>query len=613
MALTTLSAQQPVADSRSARRAILIATTDHLAARVVDLMLTWAVPASAAYWIVLLLRLPVWSWYPTAAVFGVMAWRFLRPRALNRWRGTGGTRWTWLLAAICLASAAVNVFTNRPDGDDIAFSHRAVYAASTLNQPLALGDTSHDIAGLPPLTPLHVFTSVEVTTALVARALHVPQILAVHQGLGTVVNLMLPLVYFLLLRFCRVPVPGAVLGTLAVMAMFLMSGNAHRDWGNFTVLRSWQGKCILVELMVPLAVLFSLRYVQFGRRRDFLRLHAVIVAGIGLSGTGLFLIPFVVGVAAVGAWLATRLSRVAGIRMCRSASVLLFPALVAVLPWIGLLPKVGDISFYQSGGWPTAYLDNLSLVYDGKSALLDAALLGVAIIIGRRSSQLAAILAYLFLCALLLTAPGSRDVLMHIVTPGAYWRFAYVFVAPLWAGLAAAALFRQARRPGARRACSAAITATLIAGTVWAKVPTLDNGVISRPGLKFVQQDLVAAEQLATTLDRGAVVLADYRVVTILGLLRPDVRFIDTRPGDTGIIFTNGGLAQEGALRDTVGSAIVTCNFSTFPALTAAQTWSGLRAVVTPAQCQPLSVRRALGLPEDWRETVVSGYRVWMR
>lgn len=593
-------------------RTVNAARPERTAALAVDLMLTWAVVASVAYWAVLLLRLPGKVWFPACLALAVAALISLRMGKID-WRISGYRRWSFLLLSLCLLSATVSTFANRPDSDDMAFSHRAIVASISLDQPFALGDTAHEVAGLPPLTPLHVFTSVEVTTALMARILHIPQILAVHQGIGTLVNFMLPLVYFLLLRFCRVPMPAALLGTLVVLIAFLLSGNSHRDWGNFTVLRSWQGKCALIELMVPLGLLFGMRFVQFGRSSDFVRLHAVSVAGIGLSGTALFLMPFVIGVASVGAWLALGMSRNSGKRMLAVASVLLLPALVAILPWIGLLPKLGDISFYQTGGWPIAYLDNLALVFDRPSILLDSALLATAIFLGRRNPQTRGLFAYLLVCVLLITSPGVRDILMRIVTPGAYWRLAYAFVVPLWAGLATAALYRWATIPGSRRVCAGIVACMLIAGTVLAKVPALNRTVVAEPGLKFPPQDLAAAQQIAANTATGAVMLADSRIVTILGLLRPDIRFIVTRPVETVMIFSNAGRNEEGALRGAAGMALVTCDFSKLGSVRAAELWRGLTEVVAAVQCPSEVVRHGLGLTNEWHEAVFGSYRQWTR
>jgi len=49
---------------------------------------------------------------------------------------------------------------------------------------------------------------------------------------------------------------------------------------------------------------------------------------------------------------------------------------------------------------------------------------------------------------LLQTLPGSRDLLMAIVTLGACWRFLYVFVVPVIFGIAIVALLRYSQKQG---------------------------------------------------------------------------------------------------------------------------------------------------------------------
>ena len=266
-------------DPTRVMRITAINSLDQLVMMLVDAMLVWGVSASFAYWFVLLFRLPAWYWYPLLIVI-LWAMVFFC-RKLFSWPSRGrvnGLAITLLL--VCIVSASVNVFTNRPDSDDIAFSHRAVVAATNLSIPIAMGDTAHDVLDLPPITPLHIFTTIEVTTALVAQALNVNQVMALHMGLGSLVNFMLPAIYFLFLRFFRIRSVHAVLGAVGILIFLIMSGNVHRDWGNFTIMRSWQGKVILMEIIVPLALLFSLRFHIYGRRSDIFRLHAVTVCGI---------------------------------------------------------------------------------------------------------------------------------------------------------------------------------------------------------------------------------------------------------------------------------------------------------------------------------------------
>jgi hypothetical protein len=280
---------------------------------------------------------------------------------------------------------------------------------------------------------------------------------------------------------------------------------------------------------------------------------------------------------------------------------------------MGLLPKIGDISFYVSGGWPTTCVESLAFVFNVRSVILDFALLGVVLMLGRACREIWGLSAYLLLVALLLLVPGPCDTLLRIVTPGAYWRFGYAFVVPLWAGLAAATLFRLAGLPGRRRSLAAATAIALVLGAAWAKVPALAISTLAWPGTKFRPQDLAAVEKISDVTPYGAVVLADYRVASVLGLVRPDIKFIVTRQSDTDISFSSAGKKAEGQLRTAALAAFATCDFSKLPSINMAQTWPNVQEVIAPASCEAGRVRRALALDAGWRESIMLNYRVWMQ
>ncbi|MBI4859172.1 MAG: hypothetical protein HY815_02710, partial [Candidatus Riflebacteria bacterium] len=67
---------------------------------------------------------------------------------------------------LALASAGVALCTCRPDPDDLSYLHRAIAQTVRLEQPFSLGDTAHDVSGLPALSVLHVTTSFEPLPAL---------------------------------------------------------------------------------------------------------------------------------------------------------------------------------------------------------------------------------------------------------------------------------------------------------------------------------------------------------------------------------------------------------------------------------------------------------------
>lgn len=577
---------------------------------LVDGMLAWGVVASISYWAVLLLRLPVWVWYPLTVCtsIGMLAW--WKPKATSRHFRQNRSHWA-AMAALVITAAAISLFTNRPDLDDGSFFHRALVAAENPHAPIALTDTSHDTPGLPAITPLHVFTSIEVVTALLARFFHIPQIIAIHLVLGTIANVMLPIVYFLVLRSFNARTGPAIFGTAVALAFLLICGDSHRDWGNFTIVRSWQGKCMLMALILPLSLMYALRFLLRGRKRDLLRLHATICCGIGLSGTALFLLPFVVGLAAVATWISTRFQWFVGRRVLLSTSILALPMIVSVLPWLGALPRLGDISFFLTGGWPTSRVANLGLVITVGSAALYTAYVTVLLICKPAEVKLRAFAVYTGLVALLLLVPVSGNLLMRIVTPGAYWRFAYAFMAPLLAGVTVIAVSaRHGARPRWMRLLMGTI---LVAATAFVKTPVFDQDIWAVPGPKFPRQDMAAVESLADDIPTNSVILTDAQLMTDLGLLRPDLRFTVTRPEETTLAFTSLGLKPEGRLRAQIGSALMTCRLDTLPSIDLLDHWPGIYAIVYRDSCDTAKLRAALHLDESWHETRLPGVRTLTR
>ena len=585
-------------------------TLDRLVMAVVDVMLIWGVSASFAYWLVLIFRWPVWTWYPAlVGILGVLIhllWRrFTWPPSV------ASKGWFIALLLVCIASASMNIFTNRPDGDDISFSHRALVAAMNLWSPIAMTDNRHDVDNLPPISPIHVFTSVEVTTALIAHAFGVPQLLALYMGLGSLTNFMLPAIYFLLLRFFRVRVSHAFLATVFILIFFVMSGNVHRDWGNFTILRSWQGKSILIEIILPLTFLYSLRFQLFGRSSDFIRLHAVTVCGIGLSGTGIFLLPFVIGTSAVASIIATRFALRSLDRGVQSASVLLEPCAVSVLPWLGILPKLGDISAYTQG-WPLDCAANLALVFHAKSIPLYLSYLGTVFLVRRRIELYTFIICQGIALALL-TMPFIGKLLMDIVTPGAYWRFSYALLVPLYAGLAVAGLSRLIARSGMIRVMGISWFVILVIATLVVKSPAINAEIISEPGPKFPHDILRAISEISKIAKKDYVVLAPESIAGPLGLLRPDIRFIVTRPSETKHAFLDAGRAAEGSLRSSAGYSLEYCDFTKFTAIDAGKVWPNVDLVVHPTHCSSEQVRTYFSLDSNWQDYSLDEYHALLR
>lgn len=514
--------------------------TDRVALRTLDTVLAFFATSTLWYWLTLWLHAPASYFTPglMAVLIAAVLWA-----VWNCSKEAPPAPATVVLFALSLLSAAVGVLFSRPDIDDFSFLHRVLVQLSALDQPFIMTDTTHDVAGLPPLSPGHVFTSLEPIAAFTAAALHIPILPALQVGLASVTLALLPPVYFLLLRGHRLGVPAALAGVAAVFLFLALSGSSHRDFGNFTVSRSWQGKCILVMLVLPALYGTALRYTMLGTRADLLRLHASVIAALGMSGSGNFLAPYVVGgvtaaVALAGWRRPARLRR--GLIV---ATILIYPLMT--LAAAQAFPITLDA---WQAGWPASRAANLELVLpDTTSAVLALATIGLAMWLCP-ARPLGVVLGFSSLLQVgAALAPLTGDLLMHIVPPAAFWRLAYTLPLPLAAGIVGASAYDALARSKFVPLSAAVL---LFLALAMFKTPALNRAnFVPFRTTKFEPQAEAVATLLVRAAPQGDVILAPEPLVAVLGLLRPDLRFISTRPGDTLVAFAGAKRRSEATPR----------------------------------------------------------------
>ncbi|WP_165966425.1 DUF6077 domain-containing protein, partial [Actinomadura sp. 7K507] len=206
------------------------------------------------------------------------------------------TRWGTPFALLTGAGFAVaSLFIVNSDGDDAYFVSRSVATAATGEIPLKdvifTPGAADEIAGEPPVS------SIEVLAGAAARLLGVP-------AASFVWYLLLPAVTFLaiwaLWRLVRTWAPRRAVLCFAVAATYLLwSGTSTASLGSFHLLRMWQGKAILVSVLVPLLFVYLTRWAERRSRADLALLAAAGVAAVGLTSSAAFVVPLVAGAAAV--------------------------------------------------------------------------------------------------------------------------------------------------------------------------------------------------------------------------------------------------------------------------------------------------------------------------
>jgi hypothetical protein len=500
------------------------------------LLLGWS--ARSALWVLHVIA--------AAAVAAIWIRRRRVPPPGAQWSPAAVTAWS-LAAALGLTT----LFISRPDLDDFNFFHRALVQVGRPSSPFSFGDTSHNVPGLPLGSFVHSTVSYEYLVSLLADSVGLDPLWAYQNLACLVAAALVPLAYVAVAEELGLRGWRSVALAAAAVLFLLLDGNTHRSFGNFAFVRLWQGKCILVTLLLPVALAFALRFFRRPNAPAFLWLCSLSVVGVGLTGSAVFLIPALLlavsaALLAVNTWSAENLRAAILVNVAGAYCTLLGLGIVT-----GLTPLPADSSIWETDlWWPTHWWDNLDLVIGGTAgAVRDASILLLLPLVSlppRHAVRLVVLTGVL--CAMFVN-PVLGPLVMGYLLPGAFWRLMYLFPLAACAGLLAVGWSPAAwrtRRGLVRIAVSIAVVAscavanerTTLAEPVRWKSPSeykLPEGPV-----RFV---LGAREHLR---NRNLIVADE---MSVAALLEPSIRFEVSRGIGTHHVFSYAGYPEEGRRR----------------------------------------------------------------
>ena len=362
---------------------------------------------------------------------GLLVWRWWRAGHAGDTDATSPLT-SCVVVLLCVGAAFLALAGHRPDGDD------AFYAAMAL-APLEYPDVPlRDIVG-SYWKSQYGMTSVETLRALFAHTTQAPLLEVFYLWFPACMAMLLVLANYELLRAWNAPL--ALLGLLATLAVFLLWAETHRTHSNFGLLRLFQGKAVLLSVMVPLLTACAWRAVRNADEPRG-RLPAALIASMGLSPTGLVVPLLLVGLIFAAAafaeprahWRKTVLAYVV-----RMAALAWYPAVVAV---IVISPKSGAAvraSGEDSLVVSNAIGDNLALVFgpEPRSLLILASVPLLALCVS--PSMRRPVLIWSGLVLLCLFNPWSSAVFRELIADSMAWRLWWALPLPAMAGLVAAA------------------------------------------------------------------------------------------------------------------------------------------------------------------------------
>ncbi len=470
---------------------------------------------------------------------------------------------------IAACFAVFSAITRRSDADDVFLVNRAVWT-SQHDGPFAQRDTLFANQVFPRTGPDFPDRAYEQLVGVLSAWTNVSAATWFYLILGPLVAGLSVWAMWRLLMCLGVRAPAVATGAAALF--LVLDGGSHAGLGNFSFVRSWQGKSVLLLIVLPVLMCAGLRWGRHGRGVDLWVMLVASVAAIGLSSSSLFLVPIAAGISVVAGVCDATESR--GVRV----GALLIPVapqalvalgtfiadpqpLLAMPPHLGfaLWPTPSELTVAPWSVWSKVFGSGVAMAV-GAAALVLAPL-GVA----RRSG--AVLLSLLSLvCFGGLYAPGVLHMLDDVSGAGSVlWRVGWLLQIPVAVGIVVAMWHRRMRRLRSawHTMVPVVMLLSLLGGDTWVfdednvdgvGWPALDLPGTSEASARMILDHALPGDVVASTHSRNwAVGALDSRVFTVnprgryIGQLRPhpeyyaDERVLVTRVINDGLASTSPG------------------------------------------------------------------------
>ena len=467
-------------------------------------------------------RWVAWTWLLTA-VAGT-AWAGMRLSRSGRDEvtadSTGERRLNAVVAlAWALGLAVFSLVTLRPSPDDLYYVNLAQWVTEHGTFPLRdtiFSDLVYPMSSWPPMA------SYEPLAGTVARLLGTSAGSVVFVVVPPIATFLSVLALWRLLDAWRVR-PLALALSLGLVFLLLDGGGSTATPGNLFVTRLWQGKVILLCLLIPVLLVYALRYVD---RPTWARagwLFAGGVAAVGLSTSGMFLVPLLA--VAGAAPLVFRAPLRAAYGFLAMSAYPLGAGLVTV--------AVGGRSADQFGtrelqrfnpGWFGHHIFHEGLL----AVVAVAAVLAGALLVPRRPARVTT--GLLVLATGVTFVPGVTEWAFDLVGLGpTLWRVSWLATVGALVGVVGAWTWSLPSTPLLRPVGSVAMVAVLaVVGTpIWSE--TSGTTLVAPPHWQRPEATMVAATRLVDQLPDGAVVLAPQELAITVDVMTTRVKTVAPR------------------------------------------------------------------------------------
>jgi hypothetical protein len=550
------------------------------------LLLPIAVTAfwTLAYDLVLITRWPaqtvIWCFLAFAMTGGIALGRMCRRTSAIPGKGYRLHPSHLLLLGLGLGYAITALFVRRPNQDDVVYFHRALSQLFDLHQPFFLRQTSVDMDAAA-FSPVHLATSYEMLTAFVAHYLRIDPLYFYQVVNHAVVAFSVPFVFYWCARIFGLDRWLAAIGASLAIVFLLFAdkssfgvllgaaksvqGADPAGWVGFSTLSGylWQGKPVVLILLLPIALALNYRFLSRGNSTDLVWLTLLSIAGVGLSNPALYLLPAI----SVCSWVAFftlelfEQSRRRGLWKLIRLGVLLalplaYPIGILASLKMDIIPKPIDIHMLGPRYMP--WNEAVDYAIGGRAEYFrDVVLMiSVPLLIVRGRTGL---FLFFYLCAVWLFClnPLLAHIWMGNILAPTYFRLVYLLQLPLLCALIAAGgpWLMQTSNLKARTVTGAALIAIVVSFvfsyrgvSILPRDPKLGVGWKSPTEYQLLPANIDFANAAGKYIAHAKLLAPTWTAGCELPLLFPEMKVV--APRLVYHYFANAGNPEEGKLRD---------------------------------------------------------------
>lgn len=315
-------------------------------------------------------------------------------------------------------------------------------------------------------------------------------------------------------------VPSTLLALSVAIGFLLCFAATNPMFGSFFVGRSWQGKTALLIVLVPVLLAQLHDYGRTPSATGLARLALLGVAAVGLSTTGIFLVPLIAFACMAALALQDRIAAALGL-----VAAAAYPVGAAVVTKLtgGRVPDI-----YVDADVVAGDLVHLTLYRGTVAAVAVAAILIAPALIPRRLA--ARMVAAIVLLVGVLYTPGVPLAIFHVTDLGrVLWRLMWAVPVAALVGTLAVRLVPDRFPPLLRLVPAVAIVAALaLSGTPpWGDRAA--RGLVWPPVYKRFPDELASARAAVRAAGPGEIVWSTRKVEQTIGILEPRVRTVNAR------------------------------------------------------------------------------------